>query len=137
MRRLVWDELPLSNFEEVKPWVAESEQLHAEIARLKAQLDTTDERGEQNVEALVETAETRLLAMKAHEKTINGLKAKLDYWRERAEKAEVQLAEAWTILEHIIYASDRCYGHRGCGHGMEPWQEARAFLSADKDKVKG
>lgn len=36
--------------------------------------------------------------------------------------------EAVAILRDIIYASDLCQGHRGCGHSMEPWQRARALL---------
>jgi hypothetical protein len=31
-------------------------------------------------------------------------------------------------LTAIIYASDQCQGHRGCGHSMEPWQNARKLL---------
>ena len=40
------------------------------------------------------------------------------------------LAEAIEILEAIIWASDRCVGHRNCLHSMEPWQRARALLQS-------
>jgi hypothetical protein len=36
--------------------------------------------------------------------------------------------EAVIILRDIIYASDRCHGHRGCEHSMEPWQRGRALI---------
>ena len=37
--------------------------------------------------------------------------------------------EVVEALQKIIYASDQCYGHRDCGHSMEPWQRARALLA--------
>jgi hypothetical protein len=33
-------------------------------------------------------------------------------------------------LEALIWASDRCQGHRACAHDMEPWKRARALLAA-------
>jgi hypothetical protein len=57
----------------------------------------------------------------------NGDKA-MEFYK-RADAAEERLREAVGLIEGLVYASDRCMGHRGCGHSMEPWGKARAFLA--------
>lgn len=37
--------------------------------------------------------------------------------------------DATAIIRAIIYAGDKCQGHRDCAHDVRPWQDARRYLA--------
>ena len=65
-------------------------------------------------------------AIEAAERNLRICQAALRGAKEEAERDARVLRGA---LRDIIYASDRCLGHRGCSHSMEPWKRARAFIA--------
>jgi hypothetical protein len=59
----------------------------------------------------------------------------LDKAAAHIEHKDAQIAQMLEALRTIIYASDKCQGHRNCAHDMTGWTLAREIISQIDDPV--
>jgi len=96
------------------------------------------------IERLTSETATRLEAMKDRDKTIVALGAKLDFWRERAECAETQLAASQERVKRLEAALRRVRMRFEDGDPMDSMELVRLEREAlaagaeesDKDEAK-